>query len=196
MACGPAAAENGVLIGDPTAGLAKSQTCVACHGVDGNSATPMWPKIAGMDQQYLLKQLLEFQKGDQGLRNDPSMYSMVQNLTAQDLADLAAYFSTQVMTLGAAQQDKVELGQKIYRGGNLQSGVPACAACHDPSGKGNYLARFPRLGGQNAQYIIDQLTKFKSKARKNDPNGMMEDIAGRLTAEEMEAVASYVSGLH
>ena len=190
------AAEESSLVGDPVAGKAKSETCVACHGADGNAVTPLWPKLAGMPESYLLKQLLEFKKGDQGLRNDPSMYAMVQNLQPQDLADLAAYFASQEMALGAAQQNLLALGQQIYRGGNIASGVPACAACHDANGKGNYLANFPRLGGQNAQYIVDQLNKFKTKVRKNDPNSMMEDIAARLTDKEIEAVASYVSGLH
>lgn len=190
-----AVGEN-ALVGDPVAGKDKSATCVACHGVDGNSPTPLWPKLAGMAEGYLLQQLLEFQKGDKGARNDPTMYGMVQNLSQQDLADLAAYYSTQEMTLGTVPQDMVALGQRVYRGGNLATGVPACAACHDAGGKGNYLAKFPRLGGQNSQYIVDQLTKFKSKVRANDPNGMMEDIAARLSDKEIEAVASYVAGLH
>jgi cytochrome c553 len=184
------------LVGDPVAGKAKSETCTACHGADGNAVTPLWPKLAGMSEGYLLKQLLEFKKGEQGLRYDPTMLGMVQNLSPQDLADLAAYYASQKMVQGAAQQNLVALGQQIYRGGNILSGVPACAACHDANGKGNYLAGFPRLGGQNAQYIVDQLTKFKNKVRKNDPNSMMEDIAAKLTDKEIEAVASYVSGLH
>lgn len=182
--------------GDPVSGKIKSVTCVACHGADGNSPTPIWPKIAGMEQGYLLKQLLEYQKGTQGNRYDPTMYGIVQNLSQQDLADLAAYYSTQQMTEGTTQQDLLALGQQIYRGGNLATGVPACAACHDANGKGNYLANFPRLGGQNSAYIMDQLNKFKTQARKNDPNAMMQNIASKLTDKEIEAVASYVAGLH
>jgi cytochrome c553 len=190
------AVQDSVLLGDPVAGKAKSEVCTACHGVDGNSPTPIWPKIAGLSQSYILSQLLEYQKGDKGSRNDPTMYSIVQNFNQQDLADLAAYFSSQEMTIGTAQQNLVALGQQIYRGGNILSGVPACAACHGATGTGNSLAKFPRLGGQNSAYIVDQLTKFKTMARHNDPNSMMENIAGRLTDKEIEAVASYVSGLH
>lgn len=190
------ATEGGSLVGDPAAGLLKSETCAVCHGADGNSTTPMWPKIAGMSESYLLKQLLEYQKGEQGSRYDPTMYGIVQNLQQQDLADLAAYYASQKMTMGLAQQDFIALGQQIYRGGNVLTGVPACAACHAANGEGNYLAKFPRLGGQNSQYIIDQLNKFKTQVRKNDPNKMMEDIAARLSDKEIEAVASYVAGLH
>lgn len=187
------AVEEPAPIGDPATGFAKAFVCVACHNADGNSTTPIWPKIAGLSESYIIKQMLEFQKGPKGDRNSPTMFGIVQNLTPQDIADLAAYYSTQEMSIGSVAPDKVALGQKIYRGGNLLSGVPACAACHDPAGKGNYLANFPRLGGQNSQYIIEELSKFKNKERINI---MMNDIAARLTAEETQAVASYVEGLH
>ncbi len=187
------ASEDGALTGDPAAGQIKSAVCAACHGVDGNSITPIWPKLAGMSQAYLYKQLLEYQKGPQGDRNEPTMAAIVASLTPQDLADLAAYFASQEMTLGVVQQSMLPLGQKIYRGGNLLSGVPACAACHDANGKGNYLANFPRLGGQNSEYIADQLHKFAKKERVNI---MMNDIAAKLTEAEIQAVASYVAGLH
>jgi cytochrome c553 len=179
--------------GDAAAGELKSQPCIACHGPDGNSPTPAWPKIAGLAEGYIYKQLLEFKKGPNGDCNDPTMYGIVQNLSGQDMLDLAAYYASKEMTIGAVPQDKLELGQKIYRGGNLLSGAPACAPCHDPTGKGNYLANFPRLSGQNSQYIVTELNKFKSKMRVNI---MMNDIAARLTDDEIQAVASYVEGLH
>ncbi len=188
--------QSSILRGDPVAGKAKSGVCAACHNEDGNSTTAIWPKIAGLGQAYLLQQLLDFKQGATGLRYDPSMYGMVQNLSDQDLADLAAYYSTQVMLLGEAQPDKVALGQAIYRGGNLVTGVPACAACHDARGAGNYLAMFPRLSGQNSDYIVAQLNKFKNNQRSNDVNGIMRDVAARMTDKEIEAVASYVAGLH
>jgi cytochrome c553 len=177
----------------PAAPPQPTDACVACHGPDGNTPTPLWPKIAGLSESYILKQLLEFQKGPQGDRNDPTMYGIVQNLSPQELDYFAKFYAAQKMTIGVVPQDKVALGQKIYRGGNLLSGVPACAACHDAAGQGNYLANFPRLSGQNSQYIVDQLTKYKSGVRKNI---MMSDIAPRLTDEEIQAVASYVEGLH
>jgi cytochrome c553 len=179
--------------GNPVDGQTKSQVCVACHGADGNSTTPIWPKIAGLSEGYLLIQLMEFKKGQQGDRYDPTMYGIVQNLSQQDLEGLAAYYSTQVMTDGAAKKELVALGQKIFRGGNTQTGLPACAGCHGADGSGN-LARFPRLAGQNSAYISAQLNMYKTRARKNGI--MMEDVADRLTSEEIEAVASYVAGLH
>lgn len=184
------------LTGNPLAGQQKSAACVACHSADGNTTTPLWPKIAGMSEGYLLKQLLDYKKGEKGPRFDPTMYSIVATLSEQDLADLAAFYATQVPTIGQVPSNYVAQGQALYRGGNLTSGVPACAACHSPKGDGNSLALFPRLGGQNSQYVRDQLLKFKSKQRSNDPNSMMRDIAARLNEQELEAIAQYVQGLH
>lgn len=189
---GSTMAENG----NPIDGKTKSEACIACHGVDGNSITPIWPKIAGLSQAYTMHQLIDFQKGDTGPRYDPTMYGIVQNLTMQDLADLAAYYAAQTMSTGFAQADKVALGQEIFRGGNLATGVPACAACHGPSGAGNALALFPRLGGQNSDYIIAQMNKFRNNQRTNDANSIMRNIASKMTDKEIEAVASYVAGLH
>ena len=182
--------------GDPAAGKAKSEVCVACHGTDGNSLTPIWPKIAGLSEAYSLKQLLDFQRGESGPRYDPTMYGIVQSLSQKDMADLVAYYATQTMLIGEASADKVALGQEIYRGGNLATGVPACSACHGPTGAGNSLALFPRIGGQNSDYIIAQMNKFKNNTRSNDPNNIMRDIAAKMTIQEIEAVASYVAGLH
>jgi cytochrome c553 len=187
---------NAFAAGDPMAGKAKSEACIACHNVDGNSITPIWPKIAGLSEAYSLKQLLDFQKGETGPRYDPTMYGIVQSLNQQDMANLAAYYAAQTMTIGEAQADKVALGQAIYRGGNLATGVPACAACHGPTGAGNSLALFPRIGGQNSDYIIAQMNKFKNNTRSNDPNNIMRDIAAKMTDQEIQAVASYVAGLH
>lgn len=182
--------------GNPIDGVSKSAVCVACHGNDGNSPTPIWPKIAGLPYNYILQQLQDFKKGEKGPRYEATMYGILQNLTQQDLEDLAAYYASQTMTIGTAQPDKVALGQQIYRGGNLATGVPACSACHSPTGSGNYLAAFPRLGGQNSAYIVAQLQKFKNKQRTNDPNSIMRDIAAKMSDQEIEAVASYVEGLH
>ncbi len=189
---GTVLAENG----NPIDGKSKSEACIACHGMDGNAITPIWPKIAGLSQAYAIKQLIDFQKGETGPRYDATMYGIVQNLTAQDFADLAAYYATQTISIGAAQADKVALGQEIFRGGNLATGVPACAACHGPTGAGNSLALFPRLGGQNSDYIIAQMNKFRNNQRSNDVNSIMRNIASKMTDKEIEAVASYVSGLH
>lgn len=183
-------------VGNAAAGKDKSSTCVACHGSDGNSTVPMWPKIAGQYDKYLVKQLKEFRLGDKGPRFEPSMYGMVANLTDQDIADLAAFYASQEQTMGKAKQEYVSLGQKIYRGGNLHTGVSACAACHGPEGKGNAGANFPRLGGQHAQYIETQLQNFRQGKRKNSSGEMMENISHRLSDEEIKAVSSYIEGLH
>lgn len=181
--------------GDIAAGQAKAQTCVACHGPDGNSVVPNWPKIAGQYEKYLVKQLKDFRKGEQGPRYEPSMYALVANLSDQDIDDLAAYYSSQTQTLGKAKEQYVAEGEKIYRGGNLASGAAACTACHGPQGKGLPEANFPRLAGQHADYLVLQLQAFHQKTRSNSPNGMMEDISHRLTDEQMKAVSSYIEGL-
>lgn len=183
-------------VGDPKEGQKKSEVCQACHGVDGNSTVPAWPKIAGQGEAYLVKSLKEFRKGQQGARFDPTMFPLTQNLSDRDIEDLAAYFASQKMSEGAAQADLVALGEKIYRGGDFGRNVPACAACHGAKGEGNEPAKFPRLSGQNVDYTLTQLKKFKDNSRKDDPNGIMRDIAKRMTDDEMKAVSSYVSGLH
>lgn len=179
--------------GDATAGKAKSATCAGCHGMDGNSANPEWPKLAGQGDRYLDKQLQDF-KG--GARNNATMAPMVATLNEQDMADLSAFFSSQTVQLGSADEKLVELGQKIYRGGNSASGVSACTGCHGPSGAGNPAAGFPSLSGQHARYVEIQLNAFKSGERSNDADKMMRTIASKMTEQEIKAVASYVQGLH
>lgn len=177
------------------AGQAKSGTCTACHNADGNSTVPNWPKIAGQYNDYLIKQLKEYRMGDKGPRFEASMYAMVANLTDQDIADLAAFYSNQKQTLGKANAQLVPLGEKIYRGGNIQTGVTACLACHGPDGMGNEAAKFPRLSGQHSTYIENQLRAFKDGKRKNSPNGMMEAISRSMSDDEIKAVSSYIEGL-
>lgn len=178
-----------------TSGKEKSATCVACHAADGNSSVPNWPKIAGQHENYLVKQLKEYRAGENGVRYDPSMFSMTANLSDQDILDLAAFYAHQQPTAGKAQAHYATLGEKIYRGGNLQTGIAACIACHGPQGEGLEAAKFPRLSGQHAQYLEDQLKAFQSGKRKNSPNQMMESIARRMSEEEIKAVSSYIEGL-
>jgi cytochrome c553 len=173
----------------------KTQTCVNCHNQDGNSTTPAWPKIAGQHESYLLKQLEDFKKGEKGPRFDPVMTPMVVDLSDQDIKELAAFYSKQKQTLGKANAQYVKLGEKIYRGGDIQKGVTACIACHAPDGMGLEAAKFPRLSGQHALYIETQLKAFRDGKRKNSPNGMMEDISHRLSEDEIKAVSSYIEGL-
>jgi cytochrome c553 len=179
--------------GDPDAGQQKAAPCAACHGADGNSPNPIWPKLAGQHPQYLQKQIWDF-KG--GARQDPLMSPQAALLaTEQDVADVAAYFARQEQTEGVAEAGLVQLGEQIYRGGNPGTGVAACSGCHGPAGMGNPLAAFPRLSGQHADYVSKALKDFRAGNRANDTNGMMRGVAARMTDAEIEAVAQYIQGL-
>lgn len=179
--------------GDAAAGKAKAVMCASCHGADGNSVNPDWPKLAGQHAGYIAKQLADFKKGKE--RNNALMAGMVASLSEDDMANLAAYFASQTRTMGEADPALVDLGEKIYRGGNKTSGVAACMACHGPNGAGNPQAHFPALSGQHAKYVATQLKAFRSGARSNDAGAMMRNIAAKMTDQEIEAVASYVQGL-
>lgn len=179
--------------GDAAAGKTKTAVCAACHGADGNSASPAFPKLAGQNQTYLLKQLKDI-KG--GARVVAPMTGLLNNFNDQDLADIAAYFSSQKVQIGHAAADQVELGQKIFRAGIPSKGVAACTACHGPEGKGNAAAGFPSLSGQHAAYVEAQLKSFAASQRSNDPASMMRDVAAKLSDAEMKAVAQYVQGLY
>jgi len=195
-ASGAAAAEQSTAnaAGDPAAGQAKAAACVACHGQGGNSTNPAWPKIAGQHAQYIAKELRDLKAGK--ARNNALMAPIVAGLDEQDMKDLAAYFATQPMQGGYAIEEYVDLGEKLYRSGNFQSGFAACMSCHGPTGSGNPLGRIPRLSGQHAEYTATQLKAFRSRDRSNDPYGTMRDVAKRMTDEEIRAVSEYVSGLH
>lgn len=179
--------------GDAAAGKAKSATCVGCHGMDGNSVNPEWPNLAGQHAQYIAKQLKDFKAGE---RKNATMAPMVAALNEQDMENLGAYFASQKAKVGAADEALVELGQKIYRGGNPTTGVAACIGCHGPSGRGNPAANFPSLSGQHAKYTENQLHAFKNGERSNDAGKMMRTIAAKMNEQEIKAVASYVQGLH
>jgi cytochrome c553 len=181
---------------DSTAGKSKSESCVACHGVTGNSVVPEWPKLAGQHQDYLIRQISEIKKGDKGLRSVPTMLGMVVDLSSQDIVDIAAFYAGQKQTQGSAQEQHVKVGKKIYLGGNIESGVPACLACHGPQGMGNGAANFPRVAGQHSAYTELQLKQFRDGTRSNDPSGMMQYIAKKMTDAEITAVSSYIEGLH
>ena len=180
--------------GDADAGQAKAQVCFSCHGVNGNSVNPVWPKLAGQHAGYLAKQLADFKAGDQ--RNNALMMGQVMSLSPQDMADLAAFFARQEPVPGSADEAKVPLGEKLYRGGNKATGVSACIACHGPTGAGNPAAKYPLLSGQHAAYTVQTLNDFRAGVRKNDPGKMMQNIAARMTDAEIEAVSSYMQGLH
>lgn len=179
--------------GDPQAGEAKANTiCLACHGPQGNSIVPLWPKIAGQHPTYIYKQLMDFKSGN---RENAQMSPMAAPLTEQEMLDLAAYYAAQVQTGGVADPALAGLGEKIFRAGNPESGVPACGGCHGPTGMGMGLAKFPRISGQHADYTKQTLTFFRDTTRANDPNEMMRGIAARMTDKEIAAVSQYLQGL-
>jgi cytochrome c553 len=180
--------------GDLEAGKTKSATCVACHSVDGNSVNPEWPKLAGQHEGYLIQQLLYFSDGE---RDNAVMKGMAANLTDQDREDLAAYYASQKVTYGTADPALVELGERIYRGGNSESGVAPCMGCHGPNGAGNPPANYPALRGQHAKYVENQMHGFAEGNRINENSiKMMQITASRMTNKEIRAVASYIQGLH
>ncbi|TMG83779.1 MAG: cytochrome c4 [Betaproteobacteria bacterium] len=175
-----------------------AQLCSACHGADGNSASPANPSIAGQPAEYITEQLMNF-KG--GVRNNPVMAGIAATLSSEDMRALGIFFSQQKPKGQVAKDPALALsGQKIYRGGNLSTGVPACAACHLPGGVG-IPPRYPRIGGQYAEYVYAQLKAFKAGERgmdkeDKDANGkVMAQIAAKMSEREMQAVAQYVSGL-
>ncbi len=178
---------------DPKAGEAKANTiCIACHGPQGNSIVPIWPKLAGQHPEYIKKQLMDFKAGN---RQNVQMTPMAMPLTAQEVDDLAAYFSAQKQSGGAADPELAKLGESLYRAGNPTTGVPACKGCHGPAGMGQGLSKFPRLSGQHADYVKQTLGYFQKQERANDPNGMMRGVAARMTEQEIAAVSQYIQGL-
>ncbi len=180
--------------GDP----AKAQqivttVCAACHGADGNSTNPAYPKLAGLPAAYITKQLTNFKAGD---RKDPTMSAMAAPLSPDDMLNLGAYFAEKTPKQGAAKDAALaEAGKKLFKGGNEATGVPACAACHGPAGAG-IPAEFPRLAGQQGEYVIKQLKSFRTGERANDGGSMMRMIAGKMSDQEIKAVAEYIAGLH
>ena len=180
--------------GDAAAGQAKTAVCGACHAPDGNSLAPNFPKLAGQGERYLLKQLHDIKSGN---RQIVEMTGMLDNLSNQDMADIAAYYASQAGSTGQADPKLVERGEALFRGGNLELGMPACIGCHSPDGSGNDLAGFPQLNGQHAAYTAKQLTDFREGNRTNDGDTMiMRAIAAKLSNKDIEAVSSYIQGLH
>ncbi len=179
--------------GDAAKGKGKTAMCAACHGADGNSAAPNFPKLAGQQEQYIAKQLQAFKEGQ---RKDPTMAPMAMGLSTQDMADIGAYYASQAVKTGVTEDAQAELGESIYRGGVTLTSIPACMACHGPGGKGNGPAGFPALAGQHAAYTEAQLLKFKSGERDNDVNGIMRNAVKLMSDKEIKAVAQYIQGLY
>lgn len=200
-------ADTSVTAGDAAAGEAKAMVCSACHGADGNSPVPMYPKLAGQNEAYIARQLALFKDGS---RVDPIMVGFASVLSAQDMHDIGAFFATQKIVAGIADDTVVtsgpyegmkffEIGQKLFRGGDAARGLPACMACHGPAGHGNPGSAYPAIGGQHADYIVTRLEGFRSGTawgRGEALNTIMVDVAKHLTDQEIKALASYVEGLH
>lgn len=191
----PAEATAAAKPGDATAGQGKSAACGACHGIDGNSADPQYPKLAGQSEAYIVHQLNSFKSGK---RQNPIMMGMVAPLSEQDMRDIGAYFASKTSLPGVADQALVERGEQLYRQGDTAKGVPACMACHSIDGRGNPGAMYPQLTSQHAQYIEATLKAWHDGTVWGDDahSQIMPGIAAKLDAKDIAAIASYVEGLH
>jgi cytochrome c553 len=179
--------------GDVAAGQTKASTvCLACHGLDGNSVNPEWPSIAGQHESYIIKQVKAFRAGE---RTNLLMSPISLTLTDKDIEDVAAYYATQKIKGQEGAKSKVELGQKIYRGGVADRKVPACMACHGPNGRGNPAASYPSIRSQYATQVVTQLQAYRKGDRKTDQNEMMRMVAAKLSDAQIEALAQYIQGL-
>lgn len=184
--------------GDAGAGKDKSVACGACHGADGNSAAPTFPKLAGQGEKYLVKQMADIRDG---ARPVPTMVGQLDGKSDQDLADIAAFYASQARSGGQTDPDLLALGEKVYRSGVAERNVAACTACHSPTGKGNAPAGFPALAGQHAEYTATQLRAYRKgyedeSGRTNDGDAkIMRTTAFGLSDGEIQAVSSYIAGL-
>jgi cytochrome c553 len=196
--------DQAIASGDAAAGKSKVAVCAGCHGNDGNSMVSSFPTLAGLGENYLVRQLRTIQSGERVI---VEMTGLLNASSDQDLQDMAAFYNsqkrqvsgaTEITLIGYSDANAVlELGENIYRAGNLKTGVPSCTGCHSPAGNGNDPAGYPALGGQHADYIASQLTKYRSGERASGGNAkIMQGVAERLSDKEIKAVANYISGLN
>jgi cytochrome c553 len=196
-------ASTAIAAGNAEDGKALTAVCAGCHGADGNSAVATFPKLAGQGEKYLTKQLNDIKSGKRVI---VEMTGLLTAYNEQQLEDISAFYAEQSVQVGEADPALVELGRSLYKAGNAETGVPACAGCHSPNGAGIALGGFPQLSGQHADYTIAQLTKFQKgyrfdeaavDVRINDGEAkIMRTIAYKLKDFEIEALASYIQGLH
>lgn len=195
--------------GDASAGANKAAVCAACHGLDGNSADPQYPKLAGQHEAYTARHLALFKGGE---RQNAIMLGFAATLSAQDMRDLGAFYASQAALPGTADDSEItdpdsphlgkrfyEVGQALYRGGDTARGIPACAACHGPAGHGLPGPTYPRLAGQHAQYTADMLRRYRGgevHGRGDNANAVMAGVAQQLSDQEIEALATFIEGLH
>jgi cytochrome c553 len=189
---GAIVSNSALAVGSVEAGASKAVVCQACHGANGNSANPEWPSLAGIGADYIAEQLKNFKEGK---RTNPVMMPNVANLSADDMADLGAYFDSLTNTGLEADPSYWQAGEKLYRGGDAARGIPACMACHGPTGRGNEPAKFRALRGQQSVYLAKQLNDYASGARATGPNGIMQTIAKRLSPDDIRNLASYLQGI-
>jgi cytochrome c553 len=200
------AAQGASAAGDAAAGEAKTAMCSACHGKDGNSAAAAFPKLAGLGEKYLYKQMREIKSGQ---RKVVEMTGMLAALSDEDMQNVAAYYAAQTTQLSGAKdikvqlqsglnsEDPIALGAKVYRSGNAESGIPACSGCHSPRGLGNAPAGYPRISGQHADYLAKQLKAFRNGDRTNDgDNRIMRQVAQYMTDAEIQSVSNFIAGLN
>jgi cytochrome c553 len=190
LAC--AALSGAASAGDADAGAQKAAACGACHGMTGSSVNPEWPNLAGQHEGYIAAQLALFK---QGVRDNALMMPMAMALTDADMQDLGAHFARQAPAGLEADPSNWQAGEKLYRGGDADRGVPACIACHGPQGKGNAPARYPALRAQHAVYTFNQLKAYAEGKRRTPGSDIMQVISARLTEAEMRSLASYTQGL-
>jgi cytochrome c553 len=196
----PAAPDLPFTHGKSADGATKSAVCAACHGPNGNSVNPEWPRLAGQSAVYIAEQLRLFRSG---LRTNPVMQPLAATLSDQDISDLAVYYEAQTPTGLEADPSYWQDGQGLYLRGDRARDVPACTACHGPVGRGNLAAGYPALRAQQSVYVMKQLNDYASGARYTGPNPvqasrngtMMFTLAKRLTPEQIRDVASYVQGM-
>ena len=181
-------------LGNIQSGKEKAETCIACHGEDGNSVVGLWPSLAGQNINYLKKQLRLIQSGERPIA---VMNGQVDGYDDQDLEDMAAYYASKKNKIGEASADLVEQGFKLYYAGSLEKGIPACTACHSPRGRGNSPAGYPLLSGQKTEYISKTLKDYRLGDRQDsEQSEIMVSIAYKLDDKEIEALASFINGLY
>ncbi len=189
---GAIVSNSALSVGSVETGATKAIVCQACHGANGNSTNPEWPSLAGIGADYIAEQLKNFKEGK---RTNPVMMPNAMTLSADDMADLGAYFDSLTNTGLEADPSYWHAGEKLYRGGDQARAIPACMACHGPAGRGNEPAKFPALRGQQSVYVMKQLNDYASGARPTGPNGIMQTVAKRLSPDDIRNLASYLQGL-
>jgi cytochrome c553 len=196
--------------GDAKAGATKAGACAACHGLDGNPSDPQYPRLAGMPERYVATQLALFKSGERTGGMAAVMVPMAAPLSAQDMRDLGAFFAQQKAGAGIADDTVIadgpnkgmkfyQVGEKLFHGGDAERGIPACMACHGPSGAGNPGPAYPHIGGQQAAYVQRRLEEYRAgttNERDRHNFDVMATVAHQLTDEEIGSLASYVQGLH